>query len=151
MEEDVSLQACFPCLDRGNYCPGGQKEGSLFLTHRSGQSSNRPGPKMEIEIAHVEIPPSNSLFTPLTLPNLRRRHFRRLRKRILSMWNEIAAAQEVLYLFISEPLMNLDAKHAARNDRHPQLTLMKGFLSSILGTQWRLPLPIIATNRHLKE
>src|SRR5437868_1912062 len=28
---------------------------------------------------------------------------------------------------------------------------MKSFLSSILGTQWRLPLPIIATNRHLKE
>ena len=26
------------------------------------------------------------------------------------MWNEIAAVQEVLYLLISEPLMNLDAK-----------------------------------------
>ena len=26
------------------------------------------------------------------------------------MWNEIAAVREVLYLLISEPLMNLDAK-----------------------------------------
>jgi hypothetical protein len=26
------------------------------------------------------------------------------------MWNEIAAAQEVLYLLVSEPLMNLDVK-----------------------------------------
>jgi hypothetical protein len=51
------------------------------------------------------------------------------------MWNEIAAVQEVLYLLISEPLMNLDAKAGSYAGRQNYTTtLISGTIAAVLGT-----------------